>query len=253
MTGLTRFTGRVIAITGGSGGIGFATAQRLGKEGAKLALLDVNDDALNRAKTVLQESNIESETYNCDIGNETSVETTFQQIKSRFTKLDGLINTAGITGLTGIKAEEVGFEDWKKVFNVNADGTFLTNRAAIKMFLENDYGRICNIASVAGKEGNPGMCAYSASKSAVLGLTKSLGKEYATTNITINAVAPAVIRTPILDAIPQSQIDYMTAKIPMQRCGELDEAAALICWIVSHECSFTTGFCFDLTGGRSTY
>merc|ERR550534_905782 len=179
-----RFAGRVIAVTGGSGGIGFATAQRLGKEGAKLALLDVNDSALHQARSLLAEAEIESEVYNCDIGDETSVESTFQKIKTRFSKLDGLINTAGVTGRTGIKAEEVDYEDWRKVFDVNADGTFLTNRAAIKLFLENDYGRICNIASVAGKDESP-------------------GKEYATTNITINAVAPAVIRTPILNDIPQ--------------------------------------------------
>jgi len=249
-----RFDGQVIVITGGSGGIGIAVANRLGKEGAKLALLDVSRKAVEDAVNNLKSQSIEVESFLCDVTKEIQVNKVFDKIKRQLGKIDALVNTAGITGKTGCSIEDVPFSDFLKVCAININGTFLTNKAALKIFSETKYGRICNIASIAGKEGNAGMSSYSCSKAAVIGLTKCLGKEYAEKgDITVNSIAPAVVKTPILDSISKRQIEYMTSKIPMKRCGKLDEIAALISWIVSKECSFTTGFCFDLTGGRATY
>jgi 3-oxoacyl-[acyl-carrier protein] reductase len=164
-----------------------------------------------------------------------------------------LVQAAGITGRTGIKTHEVDAEDWARVLRVNLTGTFLCCRAALRLMLPRNYGRVVNIASVAGKEGNAGMAAYSASKAGVIGLTKSVGKEYAETGITCNAIAPAVVRTAMVDAMPEAQVRYMTDKIPMRRCGTIAEVAAMALFVASRECSFTTGFTFDATGGRATY
>ncbi len=166
--------------------------------------------------------------------------------------VDILVNCAGITGPT-VPVAEFPIADWQKVMAINLNGTFHTCRAVVPHMSAQDYGRIVNIASIAGKEGNPNASAYSASKAGVIGLTKSLGKELAKTKITVNCVTPAVIRTPILDQLPQSQIDFMLSKIPMGRTGTLDEAASLVCWLASEECSFSTGAVFDLSGGRATY
>jgi len=252
--GELRFNGQVIVITGGSGGIGFAVASKIGKEGAKLALLDVNKKGVENAANRLRSQSIEVESFLCDVTKELQVNKVFDEIKKQLGRLDVLINTAGITGKTGCSIEDIPFSDFIKVCAINVNGTFLTNRAALKIFSETRYGRICNIASIAGKEGNAGMSSYSCSKAAVIGLTKCLGKEYAEKgDITVNSLAPAVIKTPILDGMSERQIEYMTSKIPMKRCAELKEIATLVSWIVSKECSFTTGFCFDLTGGRATY
>merc|ERR1712070_757651 len=202
----------------------------------------------------LKDQSIKVEPFLCDVTKEIQVNQVFNKIKKQLGRVDVLINTAGITGKTGCSIEDVPFSDFLRVCAVNINGTFLTNKAALKIFSKLKYGRICNIASIAGKEGNAGMSSYSCSKAAVIGLTKCLGKEYAENgDITINSLAPAVIKTPILENMSEKQIEYMTSKIPMKRCGELNEMASLVSWIVSKECSFTTGFCFDLTGGRATY
>jgi NAD(P)-dependent dehydrogenase (short-subunit alcohol dehydrogenase family) len=164
-----------------------------------------------------------------------------------------LVNSAGITGLTGIASHKVDTTDLTAVFNVNFFGSFLTSKYALPWMMEKNYGRILHIASIAGKEGNAGMLAYSASKAAVIGMTKVQGKEYAETGITINCIAPAVIRTALVDRMPEQQVKYMTDKIPMKRCGTLAEIADLAFYILSPSTAFTTGFAFDLSGGRATY
>jgi len=168
-------------------------------------------------------------------------------------QIHGLVNCAGITGKTNVKGHEVELADFDRVYAINLRGAFLLSRAIIRHMLPFGYGRVLHVASIAGKEGNAGMTAYSATKAGLIGMVKSLGKDYPETGITINALAPAVIRTPMVDALPEATVKYMTDKIPMHRCGELSEAAAMIAWIVSPACSFTTGFTFDLTGGRATY
>jgi 3-oxoacyl-[acyl-carrier protein] reductase len=166
-------------------------------------------------------------------------------------RIDILVNSAGMTGRTNIKAHEVDPEDFARVFQLNAMGSFLVARAVLPHMLRRRYGRILLIASIAGKEGNAGMLAYSASKAAVIGMAKVMGKDYAESGVTINALAPAVIRTALVEALPKAQVDYMTDRIPMRRCGTLEEVADMVAFIVSPSASFTTGFTFDLTGGRA--
>ncbi len=170
-----------------------------------------------------------------------------------FGRLDGLANCAAVVGPTNLKAEDLKPEDFEQVVRINLSGSLYVSQAVLPHMRERGYGRILHIASIAGKEGNAGMAAYSASKAGVIGLVKSMGKEYAETGVTINALAPAVIRTPMVASMPEEQVKYMTDKIPMKRCGELEEAASLIAWVVGPDCSFTTGFTFDLSGGRAVY
>ena len=240
----TQFTGQVAVVTGAASGLGLAIAKRLHDGGAQVALLDLNSATKigDRAST-----------YTVDLTNETNVANVINQIAKTFGRIDILVNSAGITGQTNIKTHEVTTEDLRRVFEVNFMASFFTSRAALPWMLKRNYGRILHIASVAGKEGNAGMLAYSASKAAVIGMTKVQGKEYAETGITINALAPAVIRTPMVDAMPEAQVTYMTDKIPMKRCGTLEEIAHMAQFIVSPETAFTTGFTFDMTGGRATY
>jgi 3-oxoacyl-[acyl-carrier protein] reductase len=167
--------------------------------------------------------------------------------------LEGVVNCVGITGTTGIQSHEVDCHDFRHVLDVNLVGAFHVSQAAIRRMLPVGYGRIIHLASIAGKEGNAGMVAYSASKAGLIGMVKSQGKEYATSGITINAIAPAVIWTSLVDALPEEQIKYMTDKIPMARCGTLSEIADLVVWMASPAASFTTGFTYDLSGGRATY
>ena len=176
-----------------------------------------------------------------------------RRVARAFGRIDALVNCAGITGRTNIPGHEVDLADFDLVYRVNLRGAFLLSKAVLPHMLARNYGRVLHVASIAGKEGNAGMTAYSATKAGLIGMVKSLAKDYVEHGITINALAPAVIRTPMVEALPQATIDYMTAKIPMRRCGELDEAAQMIAWIVSPACSFTSGFTFDLSGGRATY
>ncbi len=237
-------------ITGGASGIGFATAKRLSARGVKIALIDVNRDSLAAAAAQLPETTL---AITADISSESEVGAAVSQAAERFGGLAILVNSAGITGKTKIKGHEVEPADFRRVVEINLHGSFLMTRAVLPHMIQCNYGRILLIGSIAGKEGNPGMLAYSATKAAVIGMAKSLGKDYADTGITVNALAPAVIRTPIVDALPNEIIEYMTSRIPMGRCGTLEEAASTIEHIVSPWNSFTTGFCYDLSGGRATY
>jgi len=188
-----------------------------------------------------------------DVADEASVAGAFGAIAQQAGRLDVMVNCAGIVGPNGIKLADVPASGFDQVQAVNVRGSFLTCREAIRHMLPRDYGRVLLIASIAGKEGNAGMACYSTSKAAVIGLVKSVGKEYAQTGLTVNGLAPAVIRTAMVDEMEPAQVKYMTDKIPMQRCGTLDEVAAMACWIVSPEASFNTGFTFDLSGGRAVY
>ncbi len=244
------FTNQVAVITGGANGIGFAIAQKLVSGGARVALLDSQKTAVQKAAKIIGTS---ATAYQLDVTNGFEVAATIKKIAKKFGRIDILVNSAGTTGKTNIKTHEVEFENFQNVFAVNVNGSFLTARAVLPYMQEQNYGRILNLASVAGKDGNAGMLAYSASKAAVIGMTKVMGKEYAEEGVTVNAIAPAVIRTAMVNALSDEMIKYMTDKIPMKRCGTLEEIANLAAYIVSPEASFTTGFTFDMTGGRATY
>src|SRR5215813_2045692 len=244
------FKDQVAIVTGSASGLGLAIARKLGSEGARVVLLDLNDDAL---KTAAKEIGERATSFAIDLTDEAQVNSVIEQVGERFGRIDVLVNSAGITGKTNLKSHEVETKDLRSVFEVNLMASFFTARAVLPWMLERNYGRILHIASIAGKEGNAGMLAYSASKAAVIGMTKVQGKEYAETGITVNALAPAVIRTAMVEALPEEQVKYMTDKIPMKRCGTLEEIADLVAFIVSPGASFTTGFTFDMTGGRATY
>lgn len=250
---MNRFTSQTAIITGGAQGIGFAIAQRLAGEGAKVWLVDTNEKMLSKAaEQITLDGGIAAHLV-VDITNELSVINGLQKVIAADGKIDIMVNSAGIVGPNGIKTEAVDFDLFNHTMNVNLNGSFLITKHALKAMVPNKYGRILLIASIAGKEGNAGMCAYSASKAGVIALAKAAGKEYADSGITINALAPATIMTSMVAAMDPSQIEYMTGKIPMKRCGELSEAASLAAWIVSNEASFNTGFTFDLSGGRAVY
>ncbi len=242
---------RVAIVTGGARGIGYAIAERLLASGAKVSLWDVDGAALESAKSELSSAGtVHSATVN--LADFDSVSAAAEATVAAMGKLDILVNNAGITG-GNAKTWELDPADWRRVMDVNLHGPFYCCHAVVPHLLKNGYGRIVNIASIAGKEGNPNAAHYSASKAAVIALTKSLGKELATSNVSVNAVTPAVIATDILQQMTQSHIDYMLSKIPMGRFGKKEEAAALVAWLCSEDCSFTTGAVFDLSGGRATY
>lgn len=247
---VNQFEDKVAIVTGAASGLGLSIAKKLQLEGARVALLDVNDDAVTNAA---REVGVGARAFPIDLTNEDQVRKVVDEIAERFGEITILVNSAGVTGATNIKSHEVSTENLRFVFDVNFMASFFTSRAVLPWMLKKNYGRILHIASVAGKEGNAGMLAYSASKAAVIGMTKVQGKEYAETGITVNALAPAVIQTPMVDAMPPEQVKYMTDKIPMKRCGTLDEIAHMAAFIVSPGTAFTTGFTFDMTGGRATY
>ncbi len=244
-----QFKDQVAIITGAASGLGLAIAKKLVSEGAKVAMLDLN----RNLHAVAEEAGAGFAAYDVDVTNESQVNRIIAEIASAFGRIDVLVNSAGATGKTGIKSHEVDLSDFRFVFDVNVTGSFLTSRAVLPHMLARQYGRILHIASISGKEGNAGMLAYSAAKAAVIGMAKVQGKEYAENGITVNALAPAVIRTPMVDALPEAQVKYMTDKIPMKRCGTLEEIAQMAAFIVSPGASFTSGFTFDMTGGRATY
>lgn len=244
----TEFGGQVAVVTGAATGLGLSIAKALSSHGVRLALIDRDGDALAKLK-----GSFEFEPYACDISSEEQVKETVGRIAGSFGQIDILVNSAGITGKTNIRSHETESADVQKVFDINFMGSYYTSKYVIPVMLRRNYGRILHIASIAGKDGNAGMLAYSASKAAVIGMTKVQGKEYAESGITINALAPAVIRTAMVEAMPPEQVKYMTDKIPMKRCGTLEEVAGIALYIVSPQNSFTTGFTFDLTGGRATY
>ena len=243
-----RFAGRRAVVTGGAAGIGAATSKRIADEGGQVMLWDIDPDAI--AKLSGETASISG--IALDLVDPEAVEAAAQKTKADLGGIDILICSAGITG-PNMKTWEYSFEDWRKVFDVNVHGLFNANKACVPHMIEGNYGRIVNIASVAGKEGNPNAPAYSSSKAAVIGLTKSLGKELADRPITVNCVTPAAVKTAIFDQMSEEHIDFMLSKIPMGRFGTVDEVGALVTWLASDECSFTTAGVFDISGGRATY
>ncbi len=245
-------TGRVAVITGGGRGIGLAVALRFADAGADVAIVDADEDACRVATEAVSAKGKRAISFAIDITDESSVEGMTREVVERLGSYDALVCSAGIVGRNAF-AWETSPEEWRRVLEVNLTGLWLCNRAALGPMRTADYGRIVNIASIAGKEGNPKLGPYSASKAGVIGMTKSLGKEVADTGIRINSIAPAVIHTPMLDQVSQETIDYMVAKIPVGRPGTPEEVAALVHYLASEECSFSTGACFDISGGRATY
>lgn len=243
-----RFSGRSAIITGGASGLGLATAQRIVSEGGRVSLWDCNSDALQHAKEVTGADHI----HLVDVTDAAAVAEAAETSANALGKIDILVASAGITGTTA-PVHEYSLESWKQVLDINLNGLFYCCRAVVPLLLRNGYGRIINIASVAGKEGNPNASAYSASKAGVIGFTKSLGKELAPRGILANCVTPATFDSPMLDQLPSSQVDYMRSKIPMERLGTGAEVASMICWLASEECSFSTAATFDISGGRTTY
>jgi NAD(P)-dependent dehydrogenase (short-subunit alcohol dehydrogenase family) len=237
---------QTIAITGAASGLGKAIAARFVQLGAKVLGLDQNENDLAEFQKTLAG---DFTPLVCDVTNFAAVERTF----SNHPVVDVLINSAGITGKTNLKSYETDPADVERVFRVNFFGSYHTSKAVLPGMVARGYGRVLHIASIAGKEGNAGMLAYSSSKAAVIGMAKVQGKEMAGTGVTVNALAPAVILTPLVEAMPEEQVTYMTSKIPMQRCAQLDELVSIVEFAVSPACSFTTGFTFDLSGGRATY
>tara|TARA_R110002074_G_scaffold17061_2_gene56772 strand:+ start:607 stop:1365 length:759 start_codon:yes stop_codon:yes gene_type:complete len=249
----SRYKDRVAVITGAADGIGKAIAERLAEEGASIALWDFNQDKLLALEKEWQEAGMPVKAFVVDISKEAAVKDAYQATVTHFGKLDILVNSAGIVGPTQTKITDYATEEFDKIYNVNLKGSFLTAKYALKYMEKAQYGRILLIASIAGKEGNPNMVGYSATKAGVIGLVKALGKEYATSGITVNGLAPAVILTAMNKDTDPAQLEYMASKIPMQRLGTVDEAASIASWILSEEASFNTGFVFDLSGGRATY
>jgi NAD(P)-dependent dehydrogenase (short-subunit alcohol dehydrogenase family) len=236
-----RFSGKVALVTGGSSGIGAAAARRLLDEGAQVASFDLDAKAPEGVLALAG-----------DVARSSDVEAAVAQTHAQIGPIDVLVCSAGVPGAS-LPTVDVTDEEWRRVMGINADGVFYCNRAVIPSMVERGYGRIVNVASIAGKEGNPMAGAYSASKAAVIGMTKAIGKDLARTGVIVNCVAPAVIETPILDGITEEHIGYMVDRIPMGRMGEPEEVAALICWLASEECSFSTGATYDISGGRAVY
>jgi NAD(P)-dependent dehydrogenase (short-subunit alcohol dehydrogenase family) len=242
-------TGQTAIVTGAATGIGEAIARRLARAGAAVAVADLD---LEGATEVAQSIGGGSFALPIDITRSDSVNAAVAEVLSRTGRIDVLVNNAGIAGRTA-PIWELTDDDWQRIIAVNMTGVFNCCRAVLPHMRTRRYGRIVNIASIAGKEGNPYMSGYSATKAAVIGLTKSVGKEVATEGICVNAVAPAVIRTKILEQLTQAQVDYMTERIPMRRTGTPEEIAAVVHFLASPDCSFVTGQCYDASGGRATY
>lgn len=241
--------GQVAVVTGGAQGIGLAVAQALAKAGAKTALWDMDGQLAGKAAGELGG---EAAGFAADVTDETAIAAALADTEKALGPVSILVNSAGIAGPNATVADyDPG--QWRQVIDINLNGTFYVNKALVPGMVERGYGRICNIASIAGKEGNPNASAYSASKAGVIALTKSLGKELAAHDIAVNCVTPAAAKTRIFDQMKQEHIDYMLSKIPRNRFLQVDEAADMIAWIVSPQNSFTTGAVFDLSGGRATY
>ena len=241
------FDDQVAVITGGAQGIGYAVAKRMIENGAKVAIWDFDTDLAQASA-----SELGATALHCDVSDWDIVQAAAEQTEHQFGRIDVLVNSAGVAGANAV-VEEYPIEEWNKIMSINLNGTFHTNRAVIAGMKHRGYGRIVNIASIAGKEGNPNASAYSASKAGVIALTKSLGKEAADFNIGVNCVTPAAARTAIFDQMSEEHINYMLSKIPRNRFVDVAEVANMICWIASAENAFTTGAVFDLSGGRATY
>lgn len=253
MTIENRFKDQVAIVTGGASGIGLGIAARIAQEGGKVTLVDLKEEPLEQAAQTLKKSDGEVTTFRADVASEADIANLMQKTLDQFGKVDVVVNCAGIVGHSATKILDYDLDTFKRVLDVNLIGSFIVTKLAVKAMAPANYGRILLVASIAGKDGNPGMAGYTVSKSGVIGLVKGIAKEYADTGITINGLAPAVISTAMNLQTAQAQLDYMTSKIPMGRLGTVEEVASLACWIVSREASFNTGFVFDLSGGRATY
>ena len=242
-------SGKVALITGGAQGIGLAVANRMYNSGAYVVICDIDEKFSEAAISTMPDR---STFQNLDITQPEMVNSALKSVHESLGSIDILVNSAGIAG-PNAKVVDYPFPDWKKILEINLDGTFNMCKSALPFMVSNNYGRIVNIASIAGKEGNPNAAPYSASKAGVIALTKSLGKEHADCNIAVNCVTPAAARTRIFDQMSQEHIDFMLSKIPRGRFLEVKEAASMIAWLCSEENSFSTGAVFDLSGGRATY
>jgi 3-oxoacyl-[acyl-carrier protein] reductase len=236
------FRGRVALVTGGASGIGAATVELLRASGAEVAVFDLAPDGQTQDVLTIQG----------DVTSSADANAAVKKVESELGRLDVLVCSAGVGG-DSVRAIDMPDEEWRRVFAINCDGTFFFNRAAVRGMSERGYGRVVNVASIAGKEGNPMASAYSASKAAVIGLTKSIAKEVADTGVLVNCIAPAVIDTPILSQLSEEHIGYMLQKIPLGRVGKPEEVARLIAYLASDDLSFATGACFDISGGRAVY
>lgn len=244
--GLT-LEGHRVLVVGAAAGIGAATAALLSKRGATVIAADQDLAGAERVA-----ADVGGTAIRLDVTDETEVRDAVGAVIAQG-RLHALVNCAGVTGATGLRSEHVAVSDFDHVWGVNARGAFLLAQAVLPHMVEQGYGRIMHVASIAGKEGNAGMVSYSTSKAGLIGMVKAMAKEYAETGVTINSLAPAVIRTAMVEQMPDEQVAYMTDKIPMKRCGTLEEVAETICWAVSPAASFTTGFVYDLSGGRAVY
>ena len=236
-----RFSGRVALVTGAASGIGAAVARRLQAEGARVAAFDLRAEAPEGVRALAG-----------DVSDSARVDAAVAQVNAELGPVDVLVCSAGVPGQS-LRTVDVTDEEWRRVLAINADGVFFCNRAVLPGMISSGYGRIVNVASIAGKAGNPMAAAYSASKAAVIALTKAIGKDVARTGVVVNCVAPAVIDTPILEGISEEHVEYMVERIPMGRMGQPEEVAALVCWLASEECTFSTGATYDISGGRAVY
>ena len=243
-------TNKVAIVTGGAQGFGLAITKRIIQSGGKVVIWDIDKEEAEKAK---KEINSENFSYQIvDITDFKIVKKSVDELEEKLGQIDIFVNNAGMTGMNA-KVWDYPLDEWQKVIELNLNSTFYCCKAIVPHMIKNNYGRIVNIASIAGKEGNPNACAYSSSKAAVIGFTKSLGKELATFGISVNCVTPAAVKTPIFDQVAEFHQNFMLSKIPMGRFGQPEEIASLICWLCSQECSFTTGGVFDISGGRATY
>lgn len=248
-----RFLNKIAIITGSASGIGKGIAWRLGREKATIVLLDNNKEALDCAVTGCIKEGMDAHGFVTDISNEEEVCKTINIIEEKWGRIDVMVHAAGIVGPTSTKIIDYPTAAFDKIYEVNLRGAFLITKYTLKVMAKKGCGRVLLVASIAGKEGNPGMVGYSSTKAGVIGLVKGIAKEFATTNITVNGIAPAVIKTTMNENTQPEQLAYMVAKIPMNRLGTVEEVAAVACFIVSEENSFSTGFIYDISGGRATY
>ena len=244
------FENRNAVVTGGAQGFGFAISKKIIESGGNVIIWDIDDSAVDKARKEINSNNFHFQKVNVTVFKD--IERAINEVETKFGKIDIFVNNAGMTGMNA-KVWEYPLDEWNKVIELNLNATFYCCKAIVPHMIKNNYGRIINIASIAGKEGNPNASAYSTSKAGVIGFTKSLGKELADKNIAVNCVTPAAAKTRIFDQMTEEHINYMLSKIPRNRFAKVNELASLVCWLASEENSFSTAAVFDLSGGRATY